>query len=210
MTRTLSARQVLSVRSPQLMLEGEWGNCVGAIPRRGVVLFWGHSGNGKTTAVVSLCIQLTRFGKVLYCSIEEGFSLSFRKTLERTGAADCGRRFQVLDRCTIEELDERLSRNKSPEFIVVDSFQYLNIDYREYITFRDRHRDKLLIFVSHADGKQPSGRAARSVMYDADLKIWVEGYRAYSKGRFIGNTGVAELWKRGSERYYGESNKECL
>lgn len=41
----------------------------------------------------------------------------------------------------------------------------------------------LIIFISHADGKNPAGRSAKSVMYDASLKIYIEGYRAFSKGK---------------------------
>jgi hypothetical protein len=40
-------------------------------------------------------------------------------------------------------------------------------------------------------------------MYDATLKIWVEGYRAFSKGRFIGSTGQYDVWAEGAERYWG-------
>ncbi len=203
MGRTLSARQVLSVRNASITFGGEWGRCVGTMNRHGVVFFWGQSGNGKTTAVVSFSRELTRWGRVLYLPLEEGLGLSFQNTLVRTGAVDCGRRFQVLEKCTLEELDVRLSRPKSPEFVVVDSFQYMHVGYREYLTFRERHPDKLLVFVSHADGRQPAGRAARAVMYDADLKIWVEGYKAFSKGRFIGPDAEAVIWARGADEYWG-------
>ena len=78
--------------------------------------------------------------------------------------------------------------------------------YKQYIAFKAKHKNKLIIFISHADGKQPAGRSAKSVMYDASLKIWIEGYRAISKGRFIGNNGgTFTIWKDGSARYWGES-----
>ncbi|MEA4949586.1 MAG: ATP-dependent serine protease, partial [Petrimonas sp.] len=54
------------------------------------------------------------------------------------------------------------------------------------------------------DGKQPAGRAAKSVMYDADMKIWVEGYRAISKGRYIGEKGYFDVWPEKALRYWGE------
>lgn len=75
--------------------------------------------------------------------------------------------------------------------------------YKEYIAFKERHRNKLLIFVSHADGKRPDGRAAIKVMYDASLKIWVEGYKAFSKGRFIGPTGECTIYEEGARKYWG-------
>ena len=35
------------------------------------------------------------------------------------------------------------------------------------------NKRKLLIFISHAEGQLPNGRAAKGVMYDASLKIYV-------------------------------------
>ena len=208
MAKSLSARQVLDIRHRSITLEGEWGGCVGTMDRHGVVFVWGNSGNGKSSAVVSLCKELTKFGKVLYVSLEEGFSLSLQNTLKRFGVQECGGRFQVLASASVEELDERLSRPKSPEFVVIDSFQYLQISYRRYIAFKESHRNKLIILVSHADGKQPAGRAAKSVKYDASLKIWVEGYKAFSKGRVIGLTGEAVIWEKGAAEYWGNNSNE--
>lgn len=203
MERTVNARQLLDMTYDTIDLSGIWGNCIGNMSRHGVVFIWGNSGNGKTSATLSLCKELARFGKVLYIPLEEGHSLSLQNGIRRAGLVECGSRFQILRTATLEELDERLSKKRSAEFIVIDSFQYMNISYRNYIAFKTRHLDKLLIFVSHADGKQPAGRAAKSVMYDADLKIWVEGHTAFSKGRFIGTTGAAVIWQEGAEKYWG-------
>lgn len=204
MTKTMTAGQVLGIRHDDMTLTGMWGECVGTMPRHGVVFIWGNSGNGKSTAALSLCRELTRFGRVLYVSLEEGYAMSLQNAIRRTGLAEVGARFQVLDRATVGELDERLSKRRSAEFVAIDSFQYLGMSYRQYVEFRRRHGNKLLIFISHADGRQPKGRAARSVIYDADLKIWVEGHTAFSKGRFIGSTGRAVLWEKGAEEYFGE------
>lgn len=198
----------MSIRHKTVNLEGEWGKCIGEMDRHGVAFIWGNSGNGKSSAVASLCKELARFGKVMYVSLEEGTSLSFQKTISRFGLDECGANFQVLESATVDELDERLSRPKSPEFIVIDSFQYLQMSYRRYIAFKEAHRNKLIIFVSHAHGKQPEGRAACSVKYDAMLKIWVEGYKAFSKGRFIGETGEAVIWQKGADEYWCKDNNE--
>ena len=185
---------------------GIWTDCVGEMDRHGVVFFWGNSGQGKTSAVVSFCKELCKFGNVLYVSLEEGYSLSMRNTLRRFGMQECGSRFQIADSMTLEELEERLKKQRSPEFIVIDSFQYTQMSYKDYIKLKKAHRNKLLIFVSHADGKQPDGRPARSVKYDAGLKIWVEGYVAQSIGRFIGRTGKAVIWRKMAEEYWGTTD----
>ena len=93
---------------------------------------------------------------------------------------------------------------------MIDSFQYAQLSYRQYIQLKETNRKKLLIFVSHAEGKQPAGRAARSVMYDADLKIYVEGYRAMSKGRYIGEKGYIDVWKEKALEYWGEKTDFAL
>ena len=103
------------------------------------------------------------------------------------------------------ELSDRLGKRKSVNIVVVDSFQYTQMTYRDYIRFKENHRDKLIIFISHADGQSPRGSAAKSVMYDATLKIWVEGFKAFSKGRFIGEKGVYTIWEEGANRYWGDN-----
>ncbi len=74
---------------------------------------------------------------------------------------------------------------------------------REYMDFVGRHPNKLIIFVSQADGRNPDGRTARKAMFDADQKIFVEGFRAMSKGRFFGPVGSYTVWEEGAERYWG-------
>lgn len=208
MGRSLTAKEILTIRRKSITLEGEWGGCIGTMDRHGVVFIWGNSGNGKSSAVISLCKELTRFGKVLYVSLEEGFSLSFQNTLRRFDMYACGSKFQVLDHATPEELVERLLKPRSPEFVVIDSFQYLGLSYKAYIDFKSRLANKMLIFVSHADGKQPEGRAAKAVKYDAMQKIWVEGFVAFTNGRFIGPTGQAVIWRQGAWDYWNKRIKD--
>ena len=135
--------------------------------------------------------------------MEEGLSGTTQDAIRRYRADECGIRFQYNASMTFEEMDERLSKPRSWDFVVIDSFQYTQMSYKEYIAFKERHRNKLLIFVSHADGKRPDGRTAMKVMYDASLKIWVEGYRAFSKGRFIGSTGECTIYEEGARKYWG-------
>lgn len=201
MARTLSAKQVLSIRFDTVRLGGGWDDCVGEIETKGVWFIWGNSGNGKTSAVVSLCKELSAYGKVLYNSREEGVSLTMQNTLRRYGMGELGAKFQLAD-MSLEDLDAKLSKPRSPQFIVLDSFQYLGLNYRKFRDFCDRHPNKLLIFVSRTSGRQPEGRAACSAMYDASCKIWVEGYKAFSKGRFIGPTGEVTIWEEGARKYY--------
>lgn len=199
---TLSARQMMSIRFDTVLLGGGWDECLGPVQTTGVWFIWGNSGNGKTSAVVSLCRELAAFGRVLLDSREEGVSLTLQNTLRRFGMQELGARFQVTD-APLDELESMIERRKGPRFVVIDSFQYMGLSYRQFRAFCDRHRGRLLIFVSRADGRRPEGRAATSAMYDAALKIWVEGYKAFSKGRFIGSTAECTIWEDGARRYWG-------
>ena len=203
MARTLSAKQVLTIKFDTIRLGGGWDDCVGEIETTGVWFIWGNSGNGKTSAVVSLCKELSSFGKVLYNSREEGVSLTMQNTLRRYGMGELGSRFQLAN-MSLPELDEKISQQRSPKFVVLDSFQYMGLTYKDFRAFCEKHKNKLLIFVSRTRGRQPEGRAATSAMYDASCKIWVEGYKAFSKGRFVGSTGEMTIWDEGAKKYWSD------
>lgn len=203
MARTLSAKQVLTIKFDTIRLGGGWDECVGEIETTGIWFIWGNSGNGKTSAVVSLCKELSAFGKVLYNSREEGVSLTMQNTLRRYGMGELGSRFQLAN-MSLQELDEKISQQRSPKFVVLDSFQFMGLTYKDFRAFCEKHKNKMLIFVSRTRGLQPEGRAAISAMYDASCKIWVEGYKAFSKGRFVGTTGEMTIWDEGAKKYWSD------
>lgn len=204
MGRALSPTEVLSIKNNELKFEGEWFDAFGYPDRTGVWLIWGNSGNGKTSFVMQLCKELAKFGKVGYNSLEEGVSLSMRNAIKRYGLAEENRKVVFYDCEKMNELSERLKRPRQPKFVIIDSFQYTQMNYKDYIKFKEAHRDKLLVFISHASGTMPSGRSAVSVMYDASLKVWVQGHRAFSKGRFIGEKGFYTIWEEGARKFWGE------
>ena len=169
---------------------------------------WGNSGNGKTSFMLQLCKALSHFGRVAYDSLEEGASLTMKNALMTAGMQDVARRFVLLDRENMQLLSARLDKHKSPDIVVIDSFQYTKMSFKDYEAFKERHANKLLIFVSQADGNKPAGRTAVSVMYDASLKIFVSGFRAISKGRYFGNKGYFTIWEERAKMYWGEETSK--
>ena len=61
--------------------------------------------------------------------------------------------------------------------------------------------NKLFIFISHADGKNPEGSLAKFVKYDADVKIRVEGYRAMCLSRLGGDKEPYTIWEQGAAQF---------
>ena len=109
----------------------------------------------------------------------------------------------------MDELAAYLKKKKSPNFVVIDSLQYTGLTYRDYLKFRRELANKLLIFISHANGREPKGNAAQSIRYDCDCKIRVEGFRAMVASRFA--EGIPEpytIWEEGAMQYYGIKNDE--
>ena len=196
--------EVLSMKFSTFPFEGEWRDAFDTPERRGVWMIWGNTGNGKTSFVMRLCKELCKYGRVAYDSLEEGACLTMQNTLKRFNMQEVNRRFLLLDCESIDQLSLRLKRQKAPDFVVIDSFQYTQMTYAQYIKFKEQHRNKLLIFISHASGTRPDGRSAKKVAFDASLKIYIEGYRAFSKGRFIGPVGHFDIWPEKAAKYWGD------
>ncbi|MGL4520819.1 MAG: hypothetical protein ACRCUJ_14420 [Phocaeicola sp.] len=207
MGRALSPTEVLAIKRDELPLEGAWYDAFGRPDRTGIWFIWGNSGNGKSSFVMQLCKELAKFGKVGYNSLEEGLSLSMQNAIKRFRMTEENKKVVFYDCIKMSELSERLARPRQPKFVIIDSFQYTQMSYGDYIAFKEAHRDKLLIFVSHADGSKPSGRPAVSVMYDASLKVWVQHYRAFTKGRFFGPKGYYNIWEERANKIWGEKDE---
>lgn len=201
--KALSPNQVFSMKKESFDLSEEWRSAFGAPETCGTWFVWGQSGNGKTSFMVQLARELCRHGRVIYDSLEEGFALSFREQLRRHDMLDVNGRLLLVEE-DMATLRHRLEKRRSPRIVIIDSLQYTGLTfetYRELVTSLPRH---LFVFSCQARGNKPDGRSANRIMYDAMLKIWIEGYRAYSKGRFIGDVGYIDIWEEGARRYWGE------
>lgn len=206
MQRAISVQELMSMKKETYALSGAWADAFGEPEKHGVWFVWGQSGSGKTSFVLQMCKELCRFGKVAYDSLEEGSSLTMKNAFMRAGMQDVARRMVLLAGEPMDELDTRLSRRKSPDAVVIDSFQYTGMDFNKYLWLKRRHPNKLIVIISQADGTRPKGRTAVSVMYDAALKIWVEGYRAFSKGRYFGPKGYYTIWDERASEYWKDGN----
>lgn len=201
--KALSPQDVARMKFDTLPFEEEFAEAFGAPERRGVWIMWGASGSGKTSMAMLLAKELTKYGRVAYNSLEQGASLAIQQSFERLKMHEVRRGSFLLLSEDLDTLSERLTRKQAPDFVVIDSLQYTGLDYKGYRKFKDKHRNKLIIFVSHAEGQKTEGRTATKVQYDADMKIFVEGYRAVSKGRFFGREGAYyTIWEEGASRYW--------
>lgn len=201
MSRAYSVADILSKKYKLLEFEGEWRDAFGTPEAVGTWLVWGGTSNGKTSFTMQLCKELAKFGRVIYDSLEQGASKTLADELKRQNMRDVSKRLIIVQE-PLEMLSQRLLKPKSPAFVVVDSIQYCHLSYKGYQQLKELHRDKLIIFISHAKGKEPMGTAAQKVVYDVDQKIYIEGFKAFSLGRNNAG-GQFTIWHEGALKHWG-------
>jgi hypothetical protein len=202
--RALTVKNILDKKYKLFEFTGAWYDAFRKPEMTGVWFIWGNSGNGKTSFVIQMIKELARFDNVLLNSREEGTKHTMQENLIKFNMNEASaNKVHFVDE-PINDLTARLKMKKSARIVVIDSFQYMMLSYKEYIEFKQLFPDKLIIFISHADGKNPAGRSAKSVKFDAGLKIWVEGYRAFSHGRYKGPTEEFDIWPEKAIKYWGE------
>jgi hypothetical protein len=201
MSKVISSGMILKIKHKTVQWGQEWVNAFGNPEACGVWIIWGNSGNGKSNFVMQLLAELSLTNRVFYNSLEEGFGLTLQQSLQRV-YTKLNQRNVLFGKENVDELSIRLNKRRSPDVVIIDSFQYLLIGYSRYRKLKEAFPNKLFILVSHAEGKQPSGRTAKSVKFDAEQKIWVEGFKAISNGRHNPG-GEYVIWKEGADAYHG-------
>lgn len=203
MARALSIKNIEEYKPVEMGFSGRWAASFGHPELRGSWLVWGNSGNGKTRFALQLSKYLSQFGRVAYNSLEEGLSKSMQVAIRAVGMQEVGRRFILLDMEPMEELEARLEKRKSPDIIVIDSLQYLQMKQEDYNRFKKKFPRKLFVYLSHARGKEPNGSVARSIRYDAFVKVWIEGYKAFPVSRYECEQEEFVIWQKGAIDYWG-------
>lgn len=204
--RAFSVSNILSKKFDLLEFEGEWKKSLGTPDKAFSAAIWGNRTNGKTAFAMALAKYLTNFGKVAYNSLEEGFSHTIQMAIERNYMEGLPNSFLLLDKEPFEDMWKRLSKPKSPKFIFIDSIQTTGINKKMAMEFIDdmKSKKKSVIWISQAKGKEPKGNLADDIAYICDLKIWVEGFRAFPDGRLNGGGEPFTIWHKKAAKYWKE------
>ena len=123
--------------------------------------------------------------------------------------AEAGSNIILLNKEELPELRARLSKRKSPEIIVIDSLQYLDsFTWRLFKALKKDYPDKLFIFISQVDKSgNLADKLAVRIRFDADIKIKVEGFKAFVTTRYEDSAkgeGGADfiIWQQGANDYW--------
>lgn len=194
----------------QVPFDGDFLASFGRPELRGSWIIYGGSGSGKTTLALMLCKYLTRFRKVAYDSLEQGLSLSMQKAWKRVGMEEAGASIVFLNKESVRDLTLRLAQRRSPGVVVIDSVHYLfRFGMTDYMRLKSTFPEKLFIWVAHEENGQPKGKMAQNIRFDSDVKVRVEGYKAFVTTRYE-DPGKGEggadfiIWDKGAKAYWIE------
>lgn len=198
MKRALTPRDIAAKKWKTLPWGEKWNKPFGFPADNASWFISGASASGKSSFVMQLGKELCNYGTVLYMSYEEGVNQSFQRRMGYLKMNEVQGRFRVAVGETYEEVIERLKRPKSPKFVVVDSIQRAEWEYKQIEDLVGMFPKKSFIFVSMEYKSQPMGKPAMKTKYLADMKIRVVGYKAYCQGRAIGEAGsYYVVWEEG-------------
>lgn len=201
-TRALSVDNIVNLTFKEIPFSEDFADLLGDVELAGSWIAWGGSGCGKTSFALQLAKELCTFEKVLYNSLEEGKSKSLKKAVLLANMQEVSKRITFLNKESMEDLKVRLRRRKCPHIVITDSVQYTRMKLDEYIDLRKEFPRVLFVWISHEKNKEPDGRLAEKIRYDSDVKIHVEGYRAFPLSRMGGGKPYT-IWEEGALDYYG-------
>ena len=202
MSRAYTPAEILA-KKYEVLLWGEWWQQAFKTPETtGIWMINGNSTNGKSSFIMELAKELaTVLGKGFINAFEEGTKMTLQALIKQSGLDAVNGRITIAKE-PIQDTIVRARKPKSAKFFVIDSVQAARLKRKEYEQLQELSEKKLIIFNSRADGKKPQGSLAGDIWYDADLKIWVEGYKAISMGRHNPG-GEFVIWEKEANKYWG-------
>lgn len=192
-----------------LDVSNEWKELFGVPEKFGSWIIWGRSFSGKTRLAVRLATHIAEIGeRVAYLSLEEGDSKSIRRAFSAEYKPKSNMRLALWCNMELEEVEKELRKQRAPQVVIIDSVQYLGINYAGYKKLRQAFPRKLFIFISHAnEQKEPAGATAVKIRYDASVKILVDGFVATAFSRYGGGKAMT-IWEDGAKLNVSHGSEE--
>lgn len=206
MGQAISVDNLLKKKYTKLNFTGAWADAFACPVQGGSWFIYGGSSNGKSSFVQQLSRYLAELGlNVEYVALEEGTEDTMKEAAEKANWKSVSRRIKVREPLEFDDFVEIVAKPKSADVFIIDTITYWeDVRFKQYLKLRRENPKKLFIYISHIEGRQPDGKTAKKVTRDSSLKIWVEGFRAISKGRYIGPVGYYTIWEERAARYWGE------
>lgn len=203
--KALTVANILNQSVKRIAFTGEWFQAFRQPQDKGVWLIHGGSGSGKSTFILQLAKELAHLEYHTFLNLceEETDDTDFMDRVKMCQMSDVSEKF-LARTYTHDELCEYLDRRQSPKVVIIDSATYFFKDFEQYMAFKKRFKTKIIIITAHARGVNPKEELEVRIMFDAKMKIFVNGYLALCKGRTIGpNGGRYIIWDEGYNNING-------
>lgn len=198
--KILSAQNLYTMKHNLFEFTGKWKELLGAPPVNGVWIIQGKEKHGKTAFTLSLVKYLSNFEKVWYISAEEGTDALFIEAVRRAEIPSTPK-IGFTGYVEIEELNAKLKKRNAAKIVVIDNMTMYMDAFKQngIINFMSKHKNILLIFISHEERGEPATGAGRYVKKLAKVIVKVEGLQAHIGGRCPGGTML--IHEEGAQRY---------
>ncbi len=206
--KALTVANIVNQKVSRIAFEGKFYEAFKQPQDKGVWFVWGGSGSGKSTFILMLCKALANLEhKVFLDLLEEDMDdTDFIDRINLMEMQEVQSHFLARS-YDYKDLVTYLKRKDSAKVVVIDSATYFFESFEQYKQFKRMFREKIIIITGHASGKNPKSGLEDAIMFDAKMKIYVNGYMAYCRGRTIGpNGGKFVIWQTGYDRLNGEGN----
>lgn len=205
MRRVLTPKEIDAMVFSHFDFAGEWFDAFDKPETTGTWFIAGNTSNGKSSFSQKLYKYLASLGaKILIAPLEEGGRSTLQKLLRSVNMSAVSGKVQFCPKHEpIITSVLRLKKRNAPKVFVIDSWQYAELPFLAFKKITEENPDVLFIVISQAIKGKLVGASAGRVELHADLKIWVEGHRAISKGRYIGTKGYYTNWHEGALKYWG-------
>lgn len=201
--KLLTVGNIISQTVVRIPFDGDWYKFIKQPQNRGIWIVWGQSGSGKSSFIMQLAKELAKTKKVLYNTLEE--DPDDDELIQRQidfNMTDVKDKFYVQN-YKYDELWQCLENRNPPDVIIIDSLTYFTKDFDEYMKFKKRFRNKIIIFTAHANGDKPKTEIEDRVKFDAKMKIQINGFLATCRGR-TASGGTFIIYKEGYEALRGK------
>ena len=116
---------------------------------------------------------------------------------------------ESLANLTGEELEAKMKGNtRPPQVVIIDSINYMpSLTIKTVQQLLKNHPNKLFILNGHAKGEEPKGEVGSMMRYHADVKIRVEGKKAFFSSRFADTEHGNEpyvIWAEAANEYWAD------
>jgi hypothetical protein len=208
MTRAITVKNLYERKYKILEVDGIWKEVLGEPEANGAWLIYGKEKNGKTWIALQLAWYLSRTNKVLYVSAEEGTGKAFKESLQRVGVKPDCRSLHILEYESVEELDNRLGKQRAPNIVFIDNLTIYQDEFKrakDLSQLISKHDTKLFVFLAHEERGDPYTSAAKLCRKLAKVIFHVKGLACNVTGRVPGGVLVIDEGK--SQLFHGNQTE---